>query len=424
MTDIKNRFFDSLKRGTGEAYLILKENPTIDFSTSIIKGVLRNYAYDGQCESSRAQYIFDLYKLSKQKDKIRNAVLRGLNEEHEDTWSLTHLFDLAKLFALEGDQEMKNAIYDRFCNNPIDGSDWVGYSEILELDGLQGLIYITEKFGKSIDLNPDDWQDDWIIRNFQEENPALNVNKILDDIAKENKFIRIYLDNIKRINASQEEHKPKPTKYKDVIEEVINSKPFISFVRKRKLSQNEVKEIAEQLVLETNRTNIEKLLEVFDYHKFPFDCEIILNYAKQKRSTKNRLVENAIEALKHLKSNSIREFALDKIQNSKNTIDYLEILVSNYQIGDFKILSEIANNTNNEHKIEQFARIFIEIFEANKTAECKEPLEILYNKMNCSIHRNGIIKILIENKVLSEKIRNEIKFDCDLETRELIKNCS
>lgn len=62
MSDIKSRFFDSLKRGTGEAYLILKENPTVDFSTYVIKGALRNFAYDGQSESSRAQYIFDLYR--------------------------------------------------------------------------------------------------------------------------------------------------------------------------------------------------------------------------------------------------------------------------------------------------------------------------------------------------------------------------
>lgn len=96
-------------------------------------------------------------------------------------------------------------------------------------------------------------------------------------------------------------------------------------------------------------------------------------------------------------------------------------MVSNYKSGDFKILSEIANKTNNEHKIEQLAGIYTEIFKPNKTKECKEPLEILYNKMNCAIHRNGIVKILIENKIISDKIKNEIKFDSDLETRKLIK---
>lgn len=55
--EIKRRFFNSLKRGTGEAYLIINDNPLIDFSNYIIKGALRNYAYDGQSENSRAQYI-------------------------------------------------------------------------------------------------------------------------------------------------------------------------------------------------------------------------------------------------------------------------------------------------------------------------------------------------------------------------------
>ena len=420
-TEIKKRFFDSLKRGTGEAYLIAKENPTIDFSTYVIKGALRNYAYDGQSEPSRAQYILDLYSLSDRKDKIRKAILIGLETEQEDTWSLTHLFDLAKLFAQQGDQEMRNAIYERFCNNPIEGSDWVGYSEILELDGLKGLIYIAEKFAKYIEQNPEDWQDDWILKSFQEENPDLKVNEILENLAKENKYVHIYLENIKRTKASQEKHKPKPIKYKDIVDEVLNSKPFISFRRKRNLTEKEINQIAKQLIDETDKSNIERLLGIFDLYKFPYDSQIILNFAKQKPTNKNRIVEYAINSLKHLKSKDIRTFAMAKIQSSKNPIEYLEILASNYKSGDHKLLSHIATQTNNEHKIERLAGIYSDIYRANKTKDCKEPLEILYNKMNCEIHRNGIVEILIENEVLSDKIRAEIRFDSDMETRKLLK---
>lgn len=417
--DIKKRFFDSLKHGTGESYLIARENPSIDFSSYIIKGALRNYAYDGQSEPSRAQYIFDLYILSEKKDKIRKAILKGLEKEQEDTWSLTHLFSLAKLFAQQGDQEMRNAIYDRFCNNAIEGSDWVGYSEILELDGFQGLIFIAEKFGKFIEQNPDCLQDDFIIRSFQEENPDLEVMKTLETLATENKYIHIYLDNIKNTKTSQEEHKPKVIKYKDIIEEVLNSNPFNSFKRKRNLTEEEINQVAKQLIDETDKSKIERLLEIFDFYKYPYDSQIILNFAKQKRTSKNRIVENAINALKHLKSKDIRTYAMDKIQSSKNTIDYLEILISNYKSGDHKLLSHIATQTNKEHKIEWLAGIYSDIYRTNKTKKCKEPLEILYYKMNCGIHRNRIVKILIENEVLSDKISDEIKFDSYLETREL-----
>lgn len=422
MTDtsnIKRQFFNSLKRGTGEAYLLVKDNPKIDFSNHIIKGALNIYAYDGQSEGNRAQYIFDIISISKQKDKIRKAILQGLANEEEHTWNLTHLFALAKLFAEQDDIEVKQAMYGRFLNPSIEYSDWVGAYEILELDGLNGLLYVAEKFGKFIEQNPDDVQDDWIIKHFQDENKNIKVLEELQNKAKSNQFIRIYLENIKRTKATQAKHKTKPTKYKNIIDEVLNSKPFISCNRKRNPTSEEINQVAIQLISETDKSNIERLLDIFVCYKFPFDSQIILDFAKQKPTSKNRIVEYAIYALKHLKSKDIRNFALDKIQIAKNPIDYLEILVSNYKSGDFQLLSEIANKTKSEHKIEQLAGIYSDIFKANKTKECKEPLEILYNKMNCAIHRKGIVEILIENKVISDKIKQEIKFDCDLETRKL-----
>lgn len=424
MTDtakIKRQFLNSLKRGTGEAYLLVRDNPKIDFSNHIIKGVLNIYAYDGQCETDRAKYVFDIISISKQKDKIRKAILHGLATEQDDTWNLTHLFALAKLYAQQNDIEVKQAIYGRFLNNPIEGSDWVGAYEILELEGLNGLFYVAEKFGKYIEQNPDDWQDDWIIKRFQDDNKSLKAYEELKKKAKTNKFIRIYLDNIKRTKESQEKHKKKPTKYIDIIDEVLNSKPFISFRRKRNLTDEEINQVAKQLISETDKSKIERLLDIFDFYKFPYNSQIILDLAKQKRTSKNRIVENAIDALKHLKGKDIRDFAINKIKSSTNPIGFLKILTSNYKSGDFKLLSKIVDKTNNEHKIEQLAGIYTDIFKANQTKECKQPLEILYNKMNCAIHRKGIVEILIENKVLSDKIKSEILFDSDLETRNLTK---
>lgn len=421
-TEIKKRFFDSLKRGTGEAYLIAKENPTVDFSSYIIKGVLRNYAYDGQSEPSRAKYVYDLYSLSDKKDKIRNAIINGLATEQKDTWSLTHLFDLAKLFAQQGDEEMRQAIYDRFCNNPIEGSDWVGYAEILELDGLQGLIHIAEKFGKSIKQDPDNWQDNMIINDFQEKNPDLDVTKTLENLAKRNKHIHIYLENIKRAKASQEEHKPKPTKYKDIIDEVLNAKPYMSFRLRYNLTESEIKAIAQRLVEEKDKNFKEKLLFVFMYYKFPLDSDFILNFAQKKPDYNTRINEFAISALKFLESDKIRQFGLDKLGSSKKPYQFVKILTSNYRSGDHKILTDIVQKSKTKHNIEILASSYIDIFEANKTKECKEPLEALYNKMNCGIHRNDIVRLLIENNVISDKIKNEINFDSDLETREIMKS--
>ena len=418
--DIKRRFFSSLKRGTGEAYLIAKSNPTIDFSTYILKGALRNYAYDGQSEASRAQYIFELVSFSDKKEKIRKAILKGLATEQSDTWGLTHLFDLVKLFAQQGDNEARQAIYDRFLNNPIEGSDWVGHSEIIELDGLNGLIFIAEKFGKYINKNPNIWKDDSIIRRFQDDNPNIKAFGELERLSETNKFIKLYLDCIKRTEESSKSYVRETQNFKDIIDEVINSKPFLSYRRTKELKEVELNKIAEELLEEKNKANIEKLLDVFTSHKFPFDSEFILKFAKQKATSKNRINEHAIESLKFLRSDNIRQFAIDNIPKVKRPEPFTDILISNYKKGDHQLLTTVANRFENEHMIESLARSYVKIYKANKTKECQEPLEVLYNKMNCGIHRNGVIEVLIENHVLSEKIKTEIKYDSYLETRELL----
>ncbi len=417
--NIKQRFFHSLKRGTGEAYLLAKNNPGIDFSNLIIKGAVRNYAYDGQSEDSRAQYVFDLIALSVKKEKIRKAVLNGLATEQSDTWSLTHLFDLAKLYAQQGDPEARKAIYERFLTNPIEGSDWVGYSEILELDGFQGLVFIAEKTGKLIDKNPGNWQDDAIISHFQADNPTINVSQELEKLSETNHFISLYLDCIRRTKESRKNHVRETQTFKDIVDETINSKPFISFKRKKELNQEEINQLAAHLLKEKNKVNIEKLLGIFTTHKFPADSAFILKLANQKRIPGLRIKEFAIGALKFLKSAEIRQFALDNIPKAKLPGPYIDILISNYKKGDGQLLKTIADKFKNEHAIEQLAAGYVGIFKANKTKECKEPLEALYNKMNCGIHRHLVIQVLMENNVLSDTLKNEIKYDSYLETRAL-----
>ena len=319
MTDnksIKMTFRSSIRRGTGEAHLILKSNPTIDFSNEIIKASLTNFAYDGQSENSRALYLFELIALSNQQDKIRNAILKGLAKEQNDSWTLTQLFDLAKIFAQLGDTEAREAIYDRFLNHPIDHSEWIGFEEILELGGLEGLKYIADKFGKMLKKNPDDWQDNMIIRHFQDNNPKINAQEELEKASKENRFIKIYIDKVNETEENAKNYKREVVHYKDIIEEVLLSKPYIR-LWKRELTDTEISKVANQLLTEKNKSNQEKLLYVFTYFKFPFESEFILQLAKQKPNSKGRIVEFAIDALQYLKSENIRQFALEKLQTAK-----------------------------------------------------------------------------------------------------------
>lgn len=428
MTDnkrIRQRFRNSIKRGTGEAHLIMQNNPSMDFSSDIIKASLTNYAYDGQSEGSRALYISELIELSKQQDKIREAILFGLSNERNDTWALVQLFDLATFFAKQGNKEAKRVIYKRFLKKIINGADWCGYDSIIALDGLNGLIYIASKLGKLRAKNPDDWQDDMIIRRFQDENPSVDAIKELEKASIADKYINIYLENVQRTEANRENYQP-PVFNLDTLRERIENSTYIyippSFTKS--LSDKEIGIIADELLVEKDKLRIGKYLSIFSRIKFPYDYQLLLKYAKTRVNNNNRIAEWAVESLKFFSGDNIRQFALDKLKKTNSPSTYTKLLMNNYRQGDSELLKSIADRCKSEDSIHNLVYSYVDIYKANKTKECKEPLEAIYEKLTCGIHRTDIIRILIDNNVLSSQIKAEIKYDCSEETRELIKNVS
>lgn len=416
---IKQKFKSAIRRGTGEAYLLLQRYPGIDFSGEIIKACVKNFSYDGQCEGSRGEYLFELIGLSGKKDKIKKAVLKALLKPQKDTWTLTQLFSLAKMFARQDDAEARKTIYDAFVHNPIWRSDWAGTSDIIELDGIEGLKFIAEEFGKRIEADPEDWQDEDLINQFQKGTPETDTWTQLDISAKQNRYIKIYIDSV-RENMAQRATNVKPPEpvYKNIVEETLLRQTQLWFYN-RKLKSTELKSIGQQLIIERKKSNREKLLKIFTKHPFPLEKEFLFDLACKHPARNRRVVTFAIQALGLFKNKSIREFALKQIAIGKHPTLFVELLKENYKKGDHKLLTALIANSNKGIELEGLIIDITNIYYANKTPECREPLEALYDKHNCGMCRKHVVEILKNNNVLSERIKNEIRFDCNEDTRKL-----
>ncbi len=416
---IKQMFRSSIKRGTGEAHLIMQKYLTIDFSTDIIKASLKNYAYDGQTEGSRVSYLFELIALSKQQDKILKAILKGLATERKDTWSLDQLFDLAAIFAKQGDTEARRAIYENFQKRPIPHSDWLGEEVIMNIDGIEGLKYIASVKGKILAADPEQWEDSWTVDSFQKKHPTINVYKELEHASKHNKNIKVYLDTIKKDKAKFREWK-RPRYNYEIVTERIHSNVFVPLppVAVKELKSSDIRKLADDFLKEKDRVKLEKYMRVFDVVKFPYDYQPILSLAKSEKE-KDRLVKYACASLKYFKGSDIRKFAVDRLARIRIPGDYLDLLVSNYKKGDDRLLTDIVNRSRNENDVHNLVWSYINIYQTNRTKECRKPLEAIYKKLTCGIHRAEIVQILIDNKVLSKQLRREIKFDSYEEVRQL-----
>jgi hypothetical protein len=420
-TKIERQFFDSLKRGTGEVYLILKANPDIDFSDYLIKGGTINYAHDQQSEGSRATYIYGLIKRSRHKDKIVKAILNNLRSEKKDYWGLEQMCDLAVLFDKAGVPEAKKALYSRFEKNGRPGYEFCGQNQVVKIDGLKGLLKVAEVAGKNLNKNKDAWEDSWVVDEFQKRNKSIDVYKELEKASRQNKNIKSYVNSI-----NKNKWKPfKKTKFKKFTYELVKQKiednkfRIISTDRANDLSDNEVKKLADDFLAEKEVSKKEAYLRFFSKRQFPYGFSPIFKIATSRPYNKSRLVEFALDALRYFSDKKIRKLALDNFKSRKNPCDYLSLLASNYKKGDHKVLTDIINRSNDYDYVHSLVYGLVDIYEFNPTPDCKLPLVTMYSKINCGIHRADIVKIMEANNVLPDDIRSELKFDSYVTVREL-----
>jgi len=416
-------FRNSIRRGTGKAYLLATRHHDCDFTDEIISACVKNYAYDGQCEGSRAFYLYRIIQAHGNKKRIKKAILKALANEAKDTWTLTQLFALALLFAKEGDSQFRDAIYQRFYKNTIEGSDWAGYEEIIELDGFSGLQHIATVLGQGMIDDPTKWQDDMILLHFSEKYPEINARSELEKLAVRSLQIARYLSGIDEVEKTISESRVVPENYSSLLEEIMNRKVLYS-LRKRAVTEEELLTVANALIEEEDPSHIEKMLHFFGYFKFPLDSDVILKHARRKKNPNNVIVARAIDALKLIASDAVRDFALDRLENSRNPEKYVGLLICNYKKGDSVLLSQIASHVKLDYVMEGLAQDYSSIYENNLTKESFQPLDSIYNKMTCSYCRECIIKAMVKNDVVPAEVFEELQYDCNEEIRNIARACS
>ncbi len=417
---LKFQFKSAIKRGTGRAQLILQAHPKLNVSKAIIKAALHNHSYDNQAEGSRADYVFELIQLSKHQTKIRRAVLKALAREKKDYWALDQLFELAALYAQQGDEAARKAMYKRFYKKTIWGAEHIGEDAIIEMDGLEGVKYVIGIKGKALQNNPEAWEDSFMLDSFQQKHPDLAVYEMLEKEAQNNPAIQTYLEAIQQSKSPRPFQKRSEITY-EIIRAKINDNVPVHLTpnEAQSLSEQTLKKLAQDLLNETDRVRQATYLRIFKWVKFPFDHQFIFDIAKREDKRTDRLIENAVDALGFFSDPALRLFALEVLPKAKHPATYTNLLINHYQEGDSELLEALVLKAKNQHKIHALVWSFVDIYKTNPTKDCQAPLLALYHKMTCGVHRKEIVQIMLKNEVLPERIHLELRYDSYAETRRL-----
>lgn len=410
---IKQQFRQSIRSGTGAAYFLARDNPAIDFSKEIIQAALANLSYDNQSEGDRSDYVARLANLSARKPDIIERILQGLATEREDVWALEQLFNLAATFAEQGVGKARRAVRRRYLRPPSEHADWCGADALIRVYGVRGLMVVAKARGRAMVENSADHEDSFLVDGFQELHPEIDVRAEMARAATSDEHIKKYLDEVERSRLSATQRpKPSPGTYELVKAIVDSGRPrYVPPGRVRGLSAADVQKLADDFLKETDLAKRERYLNLFSKTKYPFDHQPILEMARGTVSRKNRLAEQACRALRYFRADDIRQFAVEKLRRTNRPVVYLPLLISNYRDGDHLLLAGIADKHKNMNTVHALACEYIDIFRANTTRRCRGPLELLYEKLNCGMHRCDLLEILQDNGVLSDKLLHEMVFD-------------
>ncbi|MFZ6643330.1 hypothetical protein ACO0LL_26650 [Undibacterium sp. TC4M20W] len=406
--------------------LLLKAHPDVDFSRELIVACSKNLANDAQSEGSRAKYLYPLIKRTRQRALIEKTVLQKLKKKKSDSSDLQQLCDLALLMYKGGNAKAREIFLQRFDKSFHEDYEFCGEEQILKMDGLPGLFRLAGKLGKV--PKEDRWMYEyrWYIDELQDANPHLQVYAELETAAETNPDINLYYRFISAIEPFKKSRRKVPPAYTVAeLEEIINrpnKRAVFKLDRCLKMKQEEIAAVARNFLDEKKKFRKFKYLRFFYAVKFPFDYQALMQIARGRPNFKTGEVQNAVLALSHFSGDDIRALALKKISTTRIPCDYLHLLVSNYKAGDAGILLEIIGRARNFDEVHLLVQGIIAIYKANPGPDCKLPLEAMYHSMNCSLHRRDLVKLLLDNHVLSEQIVQELAYDSHEDLRKLYRS--
>jgi hypothetical protein len=207
-TDADSDFSFALRRGLGRAVQYARDNGVEGVADLLLANCLKNMAYDPQCEGSKAEWLFEMFRSSRQFDWFASSILDGLTVA-EDDYDLDHLCRLAALIAKQGTTRAADLLREKVLKQSFDGSLF-GIDALSRIDGVDSLIEIARRIGQSVKQNESAWVSS-IAAFVSDESLVRLANERLEQLGGTDSDIAKYLEFLK-LEAERSAKLPKLSK--------------------------------------------------------------------------------------------------------------------------------------------------------------------------------------------------------------------
>ena len=401
-------FKRALEQGLGRAILCLQQHDSAPYKEIVLEACLFDTTYDQHCGETKAAYLLEALNAFEDKSKLKARVVKRCSNSslHEDEApDRDLLLELAK----EQHSGARAALYKEFLQIPSADLDWSSGKEIVKLDGLEGLLFAAERFGKAKQINPE-WELPWFhVRDLSKELGADVV-----DVAFQNKGSASALFYLE---CSRQEIL-KPHKGRDYTQTPVNS--VIKVISGKEglskyslgiwgtyASDEDFARVAEHIADLREPDQLSRGLSVFEKRPFPLDYSALIPLCWHEDEN---VVWQAAEALSHFSDPSIRAASLHLRENAETLRESLSLLEKNMTDDDWFWLEAVTHNLSDDETETLNIRVR-DVIEANPDARAQQILIQLYESGSCAMCRSGIANLLNDLGCLPTWMLEELQED-------------
>lgn len=431
-------FATMLRHGRGLALMQVLEHGLNGIEEIVLQACLSDQAYDPQCESTRAPWLYQMFKGSPQHAHFSAEILSALNRTTAH-WDLVQLCELVAEMAIDGDAAAAAALRDFVLSQQFaDDSDQFGCDALVKLDGMPALAELGRRFGAMLLADPTAFikAPGDLMDGFEDKpaNLAALEQLALHDAALGAYLARYRRDLAARMPVSTLEQQRAATRARIRKEYSIDT--ILSAAAAGKggapgfyrafgmhATSEELEAVLQQLMVAPSPPVCQRLLWVFHRAHMPRIAARVWELAEHRDE---ELRDAANRALSGVSDPAIGLFARRKLRdNPRADLSILELFTRNYVAGDTElILAHLANATLADEAVHAVTCDLVDICEANLSPSIAPLAEWTYKNTPCSVCRKQAIECLIAVSGLPPAWANECRSDANQRIRALHGSCN
>lgn len=443
----KRAFRRALRYGFGRAILHLQQHDSTPYRDDILDGCLHFWGYDGDFDTDRPEYIFEIISLTGEREFYRNRILNAVETETDDH-DLRQLLTLVRLFAEVGDDEARQTLDRALQRMPFD--ELLTEREIVR-EGPQGLLRIVQS--RLACLAPDGETDvdiselGWVLRDAQGHWGKRAFTEVMSVAGQQDPRIATIWKQIQK-EARDSAKKPRDRyqepilSYEQVNEVLKNpgiaksfggSSPTSTLRNWSKVASDaDWQRLCERMAtLPLDDIQWRRALRyLFDRRAFVGEPNRFIASVKAFPLGANRpatfddsleeLPRYALNALALIRHPDVRSLALELLAISRWTSHAAALLVTNYVDGDLQVLAHAFRRERREWQRHGMGISISRIDCAYAPPDAPDVLRMLYENVRCGHCRHDFVTRLHEYGALPASIAEECRYDANFDLRTLI----